>query len=217
MKLINNPPSPYGRKAVIALIEKGLPFEIVEDMPWGESTIASQYNPLEQVPILLADHGEAIYESDFILEWLERRYPRPSLLPPDDDGILDMKRLQVLAGAVQESWFRLFAETQRATPAAAWMERQKRKVARGLAEIARLVGGREYAVSGRFTLADIAVGTLLGSLDFLREQGFDGGVEGRWREQQGSLVPYAEGLERRESFRRSRQRAVPIDVQAIFT
>ena len=53
MKLINNPPSPYGRKVVIALIEKGLPFEIVEDMPWGESTIASQYNPLEQVPILL--------------------------------------------------------------------------------------------------------------------------------------------------------------------
>ena len=41
MRLINAPPSPFGRKVAIALHEKELPFETQWDEPWGEATVTA--------------------------------------------------------------------------------------------------------------------------------------------------------------------------------
>ena len=43
MQLVNNQPSPYGRKVIIALQEKQLPYETVQDIPWVEETIVPHY------------------------------------------------------------------------------------------------------------------------------------------------------------------------------
>ena len=45
-----------------------------------------------------------------------------------------------------------------------WLARQRRKVEGGLAEMARLVGQRQWAVGEAFSLGDIAVGTAVGYL-----------------------------------------------------
>jgi glutathione S-transferase len=78
-ELISATPSPYARKVRIALQEKSLPFELKTEVPWDHTTQTPQYNPLEKLPVLIFNDGRpAVYESHFILEWLETQYPEPS-------------------------------------------------------------------------------------------------------------------------------------------
>src|SRR5947208_17124292 len=86
MKLISATPSPYARKVRIALAEKGLPFELVTEVPWDSTTSTPKYNPLEKLPVLILEDGSSVYESSFILQYLEWKYPETPLLPVDVDG-----------------------------------------------------------------------------------------------------------------------------------
>jgi glutathione S-transferase len=179
MKLISATPSPYARKVRIALAEKGIPFELLTEIPWNQDTT-----------------GSTVYESSYILEFLERRYPDPPLLPADDDGILAAKRLDVLANGVCDAvilvfFERLRPEAHRSQP---WMDRQLRKVLGGVAEIARLIGDRRYAVGDRFGLGDIAAASALGYLE-VRFKEFG------WRRQYPALNRYMDRLMQRPSLR----------------
>ena len=80
-RLINARPSPYGRRVAIVLIEKGLDYEVTYDVPWGSDTCTPEHSPFQQLPILISPDGEGLYESSYILEWLEAKYPEPPLLP----------------------------------------------------------------------------------------------------------------------------------------
>jgi glutathione S-transferase len=97
MELISATPSPYARKVRIALAEKAIPFEPRTEVPWNDDTSLPQHNPLEKLPVLILDDGTALYESSFILEWIERKHPDPPLLPSDDDGILAHKQFDAQA------------------------------------------------------------------------------------------------------------------------
>lgn len=68
MKLVNAKPSPFGRKVAIAMKEKSIPFEMMFDVPWSDSTCVPQYSPLEQLPLLVTDDSENVYDSMYILE-----------------------------------------------------------------------------------------------------------------------------------------------------
>src|SRR6476469_5243054 len=128
LQLISASPSPYARKVRIALAEKGIPFELVTEVPWNADTQTPKYNPLEKLPILVMDDGSSIYESHFILEYLEMKYPTPPLLPRNDDDILAAKRLQVLGDGVCDALVLLFFERLRPPEhrSSSWMARQRR-------------------------------------------------------------------------------------------
>ena len=196
MKLISATPSPYARKVRIALAEKGLPFELVTEVPWNEDTRTPLHNPLEKLPILLLDDGTSIYESHYILEYLEVKHPAPPLLPADPDGVLEAKRLQVLGDGICDAFVLLFFERMRPAEhrSAPWMARQRRKVEGGVREIARSIGARAWAVGDRFGLGDIAVGTAMAYLD-VRFPDF------AWRGNFPDLALYVDRLGERPSFR----------------
>lgn len=195
MKLISATPSPYARKVRIALAEKSVPFELQTEVPWNDGTSLPQHNPLEKLPVLILDDGATIWESSFILEWIERKFPDPPLLPPDDDGILAHKRMDALATGVCDAFLLVFFERMRpeAHRSQPWIDRQMRKVRGGLAEIARVVGGRPYAVRDAFGIADVSAGSVLGYLDVrFPELG--------WRETHPNLARYMDRLAARPSF-----------------
>ena len=196
MKLISATPSPYARKVRIALAEKGLPFELVTEVPWNEDTRTPLHNPLEKLPILLLDDGTSVYESHYILEYLEVKHPVPPLLPADPDGVLEAKRLQVLGDGICDAFVLLFFERMRPAEhrSAPWMARQRRKVEGGVREIARSIGSRAWAVGDRFGLGDIAVGTAMAYLD-VRFPDFE------WRGTFPDLALYVDRLGERPSFR----------------
>ena len=196
MKLISATPSPYARKVRIALAEKDIPFELQTEVPWNDDTSLPQHNPLEKLPVLILDDGTTLYESSFILEWIERKYPVPPLLPRDDDGILAHKQLDVLATGVCDALVLIFFERMRPAEhqSRPWMERQLRKVRGGVAEIARRVGDQDYAVRDRFGLGDLSAGSTLGYLA-VRFPELD------WRAEHPNLGRYMDGLMQRPSFR----------------
>ena len=195
MKLLSATPSPYARKVRIALAEKGLPFELVTEVPWNRDATTPRYNPLEKLPVLILDDGTTVYESRFILEWLEIKHPDPPLFPKDPDELLAAKRLEVLADGVCDAFVLLFWERQRpeGQQSRPWIARQMRKIDGGLKEIARLVPPDGPCVGDRFGLGDIAVGSLLGFLS-VRFPELD------WRQAYPHLADLPARLSERPSF-----------------
>ncbi len=84
MILYEHPFSPFAQKVKIALREKALAFEAVTPPDLGsgnESDLINSFGPRREVPTLVDDDGTCIFDSTIILEYLEEKYPAPSLLP----------------------------------------------------------------------------------------------------------------------------------------
>ncbi len=167
--LISATPSPFARKVRIAMIEKGVPFVVQNEVPWHADTVTPQYNPLEQLPILIPDDGDPVFESTYLMDWLEYKYPKPSMLPDDPELAMAAKLVHTIAEGVVDACLLLFWEMQRDAISVDWTTRQLRKVKGGLTDLDRRVGDREFIVGDRFGLADIAVIALLGSQDTMIE------------------------------------------------
>ncbi len=198
-KLISATPSPYARKVRIALIEKGIPFELITEVPWDRTTQTPKYNPLEKLPILITDDGRSVYESRYILEWLEAKHPTPPMLPDDIDGKLSARHMEVLADGVCDAFVLSFFERMRPPEQQSreWMDRQRRKMDGGLAAIANLIGERDFAVGDRFGLADIAAATVVGYLA-VRDRAYD------WQGRHPTLARYSARMEQRPSLAATR-------------
>lgn len=81
LKLISHKLCPYVQRAVIALTEKGVPFERVDIDLANKPDWFLAVSPLGKTPVLLV--GDVpIFESAVILEYLEETQPRP-LHPAD--------------------------------------------------------------------------------------------------------------------------------------
>jgi glutathione S-transferase len=194
-RVISATPSPYARKVRIALAEKGIPFELVTEVPWNDDTATPRYNPLEKLPVLIVDETTSVYESRFILEWIEAKHPEPPLMPRDVDAMLAVKRLEVLGDGICDACVLMFWERARAAEKQSpeWSARQARKVVGGLREMARLLDDREWFVGEGLTYADIAVGSVLRYLDVRFP-------ENDWRRRHPSLAAFSDRIEQRPSF-----------------
>ncbi|WP_291861254.1 glutathione S-transferase family protein [Bradyrhizobium sp.] len=86
IKLISHKLCPYVQRAVIALNEKGVPFERIDIDLANKPDWFSKVSPLGKVPVLTvaSDHGEAaLFESNVICEYIEETQGGPSLHPQD--------------------------------------------------------------------------------------------------------------------------------------
>jgi glutathione S-transferase len=81
LKLISHKLCPYVQRAVIALTEKGVPFERVDIDLDNKPEWFLKVSPLGKTPVLVVG-DKAIFESAVILEYLEETQPKP--LHPND-------------------------------------------------------------------------------------------------------------------------------------
>jgi glutathione S-transferase len=197
--LITAPPSPFGRKVAVALAEKGLEFEVRLDMPWGEGSCTPEHSPLAQLPILIAPSGP-VYDSHYILDWLELSHPAPALVPASLAGALHEKLVQILAERLMEIAQGLVFELRRPSPGKAWIDRQSSKLIGGIAELERLFAERGE-LPDRLYVGDIATGTTLLCFEFMVEAGFCPDLEClRWRDRHPALAKAVAEMEQRPSF-----------------
>lgn len=194
MKLIASATSPFARKVRIVFAEKGLPCDFIVDVPWNADTEVPKFNPLGKVPVLLRDDGDTLYDSRVIVEYLEQVKPWPMLIPAEAEAMIAVKKWEALADGVSDAAAAIFIERKRpeAQQSADWILRQQAKIDNGLATMNTSLQG-PYCIGQNFTLADIAVGSCLGYLDFRF-------AEIDWRGRHPALGALAEKLAARPSF-----------------
>ncbi len=199
--LINARPSPYGRKVAVVLQEKGIDYSVTYDVPWGDDTCTPSYSPLQQLPILITDADEYIYDSVYIVDWLEARFPTPALLPADLDARLLAQKRRMLGERLLEVAQALMFELLRPEPSTAWTDRQARKVQGALAELERLQENHVPQTAQGLDLGDIAVASTLLGLEYVMSAGIAPNVDAlQWRGKCVSLTAAITRLEARPSF-----------------
>ncbi len=195
MQLLVSLLSPYGRKVRIVLAEKRIECELeLFDVTPAESPL-NAYNPLGKIPTLLLDDGSALYDSRVIVEFLDAVSPIGRLIPKGNRERVAVLRWEALADGVLDAGVLLRQETLRpkTEQSTAWIERQRGKVERGVAEMARDLGERDWCHNERFTLADISLSCCLGWLAF-RHPELD------WRGKYANLAHHYDRLSQRPAF-----------------
>ncbi|HET8711625.1 MAG TPA: glutathione S-transferase [Spongiibacteraceae bacterium] len=195
MKLIGSLTSPFVRKIRIALIEKNIPFELVIDPPMELGTRVPDYNPLGKIPVLIDNDGVAWYDSDLLTEYLEAQFPQIPLLPSDRRAALPVRQTLKLADGVADAGVSIYLEKRRSADKQEpqWIERQRKKIERGLAALDAIARDKTYVHNDVFSAADIAIGCVLQWLEFRLS-------ELQWRAQYPALLALFERLSARPSF-----------------
>ena len=198
LKVVSATPSPFARKVRVALLEKGVPFELVTDVPWNDDTVVRDFNPLEKLPILITERDGIVCDSTLIIDYLEATYPDPALLPRDPKQRLAAKSIEVLQNGICDAVVLTFFERVRPSEAQSsqWLARQRRKIERGTAALASQLNGQDYFVGGAFTIADIAAVCALGYLN-LRLADF------QWQPLHPELANWFDRMSNREAFRKT--------------
>ncbi|GAA4321613.1 glutathione S-transferase [Pigmentiphaga soli] len=194
MKLIGSLSSPFVRKVRIVLAEKKLDYQFEIENVWASDTRIQDANPLGKVPCLVMEDGGAVFDSRVIVEYLDTITPVGRLLPASGRERAEVKCWEALAdGLIEAAALIRYELTQR--PAALrsedWIARQRGKIEAAIEAMAAGLGERSFCM-GNYSLADIAVGCALGSLDFRFP-------DIAWREH-ASLVRLLERLNQRPSF-----------------
>lgn len=188
MILRSTPPSPFGRKAVIAASVLGLSDQIkVEPAdPTNPADTLRQQNPVGKIPILITEDGQSLFDSRVILEYLDHRAGGGKIIPAEPKARFATLRLQALADGTTDAQILVlyegrFRPAERHEPK--WIDYQTGKVERGLAALEAM---SLPAVGKVPDAGQIAVACMLGHRD-LRFQG-------DWRKNHPKLVAWLDGF-----------------------
>ncbi|WP_213991273.1 glutathione S-transferase [Sodalis sp. dw_96] len=208
MKLIGSYTSPFVRKISVILLEKGLPFQLITASPWEEDPRVIAVNPLGKVPVLITGHGEPIFDSPIIAEYLELLCAEPALLPADRLQALRVRQLEALADGVTDAAMAIVRECQRQADRQneGFILCQREKIRRGLTALELSAREGKWLNTPSLSLADIAVACSLGFINFRR-------VMPNWCVDRPVLVEMAGRVLARKSFART----APPAAAALYT
>lgn len=192
--------SPYSRKVRLTLAEKKLPFELKAEKVWERRHDYLALNPAGKVPTLVDEDGTVVPDSYAICEYLEERYPEPSLLGTSIGQRAETRRLV--------AWFddKFFKEVSRnivgekalkkflglGEPNSEAIRAGCENIHHHLAYIEHLAEQRNWLAGDEFSLADIAAAAQISSCDYL------GDVP--WKDHPGAKTWYAR-IKSRPAFR----------------
>lgn len=195
MKLLYSLTSPYARKVRVVAAEKRIEVEMVKVALADPDCPVIHHNPLGKIPVLVLDDGESLFDSRVIVEYLDNRTPLARLIPQENSAKIWVRRWESLADGVCDAAILARQESARSGNMrdAAVIEKQMGKVSRGLTQLNAELGENKWCVDDTFSLADIALGCLLGWLD-LRY------ADMGWRDTYPNLARHFEEMMKRPSF-----------------
>ena len=175
-KLYHVPLSPFCRKVRLPLAEKRIEVDLVEERYWEQDADFLRRNPAAKVPVLKMD-GRFLSESAPICEYIEEKFPEPSLLPSDIDARYEVRRLV--------SWFDdkfhsevtsklLYERVNRKLMGTGYPDSKNVKagakaIKYHLDYMAWLLDHRRWLAGDVMTLADFAAAAHLSSLDYISD------------------------------------------------
>lgn len=99
--IIGSPLSPYVRKVLVCLEQKGISYQLDPIVPFFGDDRFGQLSPLRRIPVLIDDEV-TLCDSSVICQYLEDRYPTPALYP------------SAIADRARARWLEEFADTRMA-------------------------------------------------------------------------------------------------------
>jgi glutathione S-transferase len=158
--------SPFVRKVLVAMAEKNLPYESVPVMPMAPSPEFKKISPLGKIPVY-QDGDYVLPDSSCILAYLEKAHPSPALMPADPkqygtalflEEYADTRVMEAVAGAFFERVVKGLILKQPADEA-----RVQKSVTELMPAVLDylepLAPDGDGIVAGRFSVADIAIGS----------------------------------------------------------
>ncbi len=166
IEIIGANASPFVRKVRVALAEKGIPYTLTPLVPFNVSDEFRKISPLGKIPVL-RDGDYTLPDSSCIIAYLERVHPTPALYPSDPklfgralfyEEYADTRVMETFAPVFFERVIKpviLKAPTDEARvkealektpPVLDWLE-------------AQVPASGDAIVGGRFSIADIAIGS----------------------------------------------------------
>jgi glutathione S-transferase len=198
MRLYHSPATPFGRKALVAVLEAGLKDKVEVVMasgtPLAPGSMPVDQNPLGKIPVLVRDDGVALYDSRVICRYLDdltgtglygqgEALWQTLVLEATADGILDAAVLMVYEGRVRPA--------DKQFPA--WVEGQWAKVTRALDML-------EVSDLSSALMGHVALACAMGYLDFRH------GAR-NWREGRPNLAAWEAAMAQRPSLQATRPTA----------
>jgi len=160
--------------------EKRIEVELVEERYWEKTPEFLRRNPAGKVPVLKLD-GRTLTESAAITEYIEERYPTPSLMPNTPEGRYEVRRLV--------AWFddkfhnevtsKLLYErvnkkiSGKGYPDSANVKAGAKAIKFHLDYMGWLLDQRRWLAGDAMTLADFAAAAHLSSLDYISDVDWD--------------------------------------------
>jgi glutathione S-transferase len=167
MKLHWSPRSPFVRKVMIVVHERGLTDRIscVRTVAATAKPHAGlmKDNPLSKIPTLVLDDGMALYDSPVICEYLDALESAPKLFPAEPNARLLAQRRQALGDGFLDLLVLLRDERMRAQPS----EAHKTSASVRKAAVLRSLEAEAPALAAApFGIGHVAIGCALSYLDF---------------------------------------------------
>ncbi len=164
-------PSPFARKVIVTLEEKGIPYEVENLAPIPKTPELLAMNPLGKIPIL-QDGDDHIPDSSVIIAYLERIHPTPSVYPEDPkefaralflEEFSDTRMIDVIGGIyferfIKGQFFKLEPDAEKVDAILA------NDLPPLLDQLEALVPDGASSLVSRFSVADIAWGCQLMNL-----------------------------------------------------
>ena len=200
--------SPDCRKVRVALLEKGLVFELRAEYIWERRDEFLALNPAGDVPVLVESDGSALSGSNAICEFLDEVHPDPPLIGRQALGRAEVRRLvhwfdgkfdgEVTENLVGEKMMkRLLGQ---GAPNSKAVRAGHANIHHHLDYIGYLTERRIWLAGDTFSLADITAAAHLSTIDYL------GDVP--WKEHEEAKDWYAR-VKSRPSFRALLEDNVP--------
>jgi glutathione S-transferase len=171
IKLYHLPISFNSRRVWIALLEKGLEFESIPLKLDGDQLTPEflALNPFHKIPVLV-DDGFTVIESLAILDYLEAKYPNPSLVPKDPQALAKVKMVETVIVTELVPQVMLFSQKNLWGKAIATedMDKAIEKTHTVLSFLESLLGEQEFFIDHQFTLAEIVAGSIVPVLPYFK-------------------------------------------------
>ena len=113
MKLRWSPTSPFVRKVVVLIKEKGIEdlIEKEKSNPLSREDRAATPSPLGKIPCLVTDDGTPVFDSPVIMEYLDTVCDGPEMLAQSGDARWTALRRQATADGMIDSMVTCFVES----------------------------------------------------------------------------------------------------------
>ncbi|EDX72143.1 Glutathione S-transferase, N-terminal domain protein [Coleofasciculus chthonoplastes PCC 7420] len=166
LKFYYNQISVNARRVWVTLLEKQIPFEPILVNLDGDhlSDDFTAINPLQRIPVVI-DNGFRIVESLAILDYLEAKYPTPSLMPNEINAIATVRMVEMIAiNELQPLMIPLTKQLVGLEVKPDKIDNARQRITTIIKFYENLLAGQSYFVNNQITLADIVAGTLVPSL-----------------------------------------------------